>query len=156
MTCARTGWPVEARARVMNCASRSFNLRNVLRFIKVVSLTGPARESFVFARALPSGVPLDNTQTRRRNQADRASAGALARRGAETAKGSDHLRRGETLSLACVTERPQPLTTFTPEGSEMSKVLEGMFGLRSMLVRRTSVESPLRSVTRVCTGIPVL
>src|SRR2546429_251008 len=151
MTCARTGWPVEARARVMNRASRSFNLRNVLRFIKIVSLTGPARESFESsARPAPSEVPLDNTQTRRRKQAD------SARRGADTAKGSDHLRRAEPFSLACAAERPQPLTIFTPEGSEMSNVFDGMFGLRSMLVKRTSVESPLRSVTRVCTGMPVL
>src|SRR5947208_2909469 len=66
MTCARTGWRVERSARVMNRASRSFNLRNVLRFIKVVSLTGPARESFgSSARPAPSEVPLDNTQTGR-------------------------------------------------------------------------------------------
>src|SRR3989440_9954422 len=103
MTCARTGWRVERRARVMNRASRSFNLRNVLRFIKVVSLTGRARESFESsARPAPSEVPLDNTQTRRRKQAD------SARRGADTAKGSDHLRRAETLSLCPRLEDTRP------------------------------------------------
>src|SRR5437868_12275374 len=94
MTCARTGWRVEARARVMNRASRSFNLRNVLRFIKVVSLTGPARESFsVCARAYPSGVPLDNTQTGRRKQADPASAGAQKRRRVLTTCGGQNPSR---------------------------------------------------------------
>src|SRR5256885_12546292 len=35
-----------------------------------------------------------------------------------------------SFSLACAAERPQPLTIFTPEGSEMSNVFDGMFGLR--------------------------
>src|SRR5687767_1841936 len=45
MMCARTGWSVCISARVMNRASRSFNFRNVLRFIKAVSVARPRRGS---------------------------------------------------------------------------------------------------------------
>ena len=39
LACASTGWRVEASAREMKPASRSFSLRNVLRFIKIVVVT---------------------------------------------------------------------------------------------------------------------
>src|SRR5947209_20630978 len=88
MTCARTGWRVDIRARVMNRASRSFNFRNVLRFIKAVSLAGPARGSLHgFARAHT----LQESDRQYANAAAEASRRADGGgRGAERSKGSDH------------------------------------------------------------------
>src|ERR671912_763032 len=98
MTCASTGWRVEARARVMKLASRSLSLSFVLLFIKECRDRTRAARGWSPAgarRRVPFFVTaLEHTE---RSRAWQAAAAEGSGRRAETAKGFGTLGSAETL-----------------------------------------------------------